>query len=358
MCLEALDVRSYKHTYTVRFEDDFAAALNDLLQPGDVVIADATVVRLYNQKLGPVLSAIGHFVIEPSEEHKSYEGIEPCIAYLIENGFCRNNRLIAIGGGITQDITAFTASVLFRGVDWLYFPTTLLAQCDSCIGSKNSINFGRYKNQLGGFYPPREIIVDLNFLDTLSRLDFRSGMGEMMHYYLISGEDDFARILREYDLAFLDKATLCRLIHHSLEFKRKYVEIDEFDRGPRNIFNYGHSFGHAIETLTNYAVPHGIAVTVGMDTANFISLKLGHIDTGIYKQMHELLLKNFSDTDIPNISADALLQVLTKDKKTVGSEPRVILTKGPGKMFVTPLPISDNVKEWLSEYFASCGSHA
>ena len=348
-----LSVVSSKHTYNVRFEDDFALALSNHIGDGDVVTVDANVFKIYENEIAPLLKTVQFYMIDASENQKSYNGVESLIDYLLENGFRKNNRLIAIGGGITQDITAFTASIMFRGVDWIFYPTTLLAQCDSCIGSKTSINFGEYKNQLGGFYPPKEIVIDLKFLNTLSPLDFRSGMGEMLHYYLISGEDDFELIFRKYDSAFHDKTVLEELIYHSLDFKRSYVERDEFDQGPRNVFNYGHSFGHAIESLTKYAVPHGIAVSIGMDMANYISMKLGYISPGLRDRMRILLKKNWGQTTLKDIKLDDFINALRKDKKAVGSEIHVILTRGLGKMFKTPLPMTHKMVDWLSYYFQS-----
>jgi 3-dehydroquinate synthase len=352
---DRISVKSFKHTYDVRFENDFAAALTDHYRGGDVIVADATVRKLYASRLDPILASARHLVLEPSEETKSYQGLTPVISQLIEMGFRKNNRLIAVGGGITQDVVAFAASILFRGVDWIFYPTTLLAQADSCIGSKTSINFGKYKNQLGGFYPPKEIVIDLAFLDTLSEIDFRSGMGEMLHYYLVSGEEDFERMRAEYDRAFHDKSVLRGLIHHSLEFKRGYVERDEFDQGPRNVFNYGHSFGHAIESLTKYRVPHGIAVSFGMDIANTVSAKLGYIDVPLRDRMRALLRKNWGDMKLNDVAVDDLIVALRKDKKAVGTQIRVVLTKGLGKMFLTPLDISGDVRGTLEECLATYG---
>jgi len=345
-------VQSHKHVYDVRFEDDFAAVLEGHVQDGDVLVVDAHVRDLYADRLTPILETSKHVIIEPSEERKSYQALTPFIQHLIESGFRKNHRLIAIGGGITQDVTAFTASIMYRGVDWMFYPTTLLAQCDSCIGSKTSINFGQHKNQLGGFYPPKEIVIDLCFLDTLSPLDFCSGMGEMIHYYLVSGEEDFERMCAEYDLAFQDASVLRDLIRHSLDFKRSYVERDEYDQGPRNVFNYGHSFGHAIETLTQYAVPHGIAVSFGMDIANHISVKRGYITEDLRGRVRELLEKNWGDTRLAGVALEDFIAALRKDKKAVGSEIHVILTKGLGKMFKTPLVIDEEVVGWFEECFA------
>jgi 3-dehydroquinate synthase len=348
-----MTVQSIKHPYNVLFVEDYASRLAEQVEQGDVIVVDANVLEIYNDTLTPILKDVCHIVIAPSERQKSYQGIESFIKELIETGFRKNNRLIAIGGGVVQDMTAFTASMIFRGVDWFFFPTTLLAQCDSCIGSKTSINFGDYKNQLGGFYPPKEIVIDVNFLDTLTSLDFRSGMGEMLHYYLVAGENDFQRMQREYDLALTDKEVLLELVYHSLEIKRGYVERDEFDTGPRNVFNYGHSFGHAIETLTHYEIPHGIAVSMGMDIANNISEKMGLITQNEYQAMRALLQKNWGETCLPDIALDDFLSLLRKDKKAVGKEINVILTKGLGQMFKTPLPVTLEVRKWLSDCLVS-----
>ena len=351
MYLRKMTVQSSKHPYNVLFVDNYLSSFKEDLVPGDVVMVDANILEIYSDQLPPALKDVSHIVIEPSEKQKSYQGVEHFINKLIENGFRKNNRLIAIGGGIVQDITAFISSILFRGVDWLFYPTTLLAQCDSCIGSKTSINFGEYKNQVGGFYPPKEITIDVNFLKTLSSLDFRSGMGEMLHYYLVSGEEDFQRILREYYLAFNDPKILSELIYHSLDIKRGYIEIDEFDQGPRNIFNYGHSFGHALEAITDYAIPHGIAVSIGMDLANYISLKKDYIAQEKYEQMRVLLKKNWGDIYLPDIAIDDFIALLKKDKKAIGSEIHVILTKGLGQMFKTPLPVTPEIIGLITGYF-------
>jgi 3-dehydroquinate synthase len=267
-------VRSKFHDYHVRFEEDFTCSLQRHLQLGDVVIIDANVHFLCQERLSEILDACRHIVIQATEEQKSYLQLAPILDALVQSGFRKNHRLIAIGGGITQDVVGFLASVMFRGVDWILYPTTLLAQCDSCIGSKTSINFGKYKNQIGTFYPPIEVVIDLGFLDTLPDLAIRSGLGEMMHYYLVSGEQDFQRIRAEYHPSLQDRRVLEGLIARSLEIKRSFIEIDEFDKLERQVLNYGHSFGHAIETLTDYGIPHGVAVSYGMDIANFVSAKL------------------------------------------------------------------------------------
>lgn len=349
---DGFTVRSHRGEYRVRFEDDFGPVLAGSLRDGDVMLIDARILELYRDRLAPALERARHITIDATEDRKSYQGVEPIMADLIESGFRKNHRLFAIGGGITQDVTAFMASILFRGVEWIFYPTTLLAQCDSCIGSKTSINFGKYKNQVGGFYPPVEIVIDLRFLDTLSELDFRSGMGEMAHYFLVSGREDFERLLREYDASFKDRDVLRKLILRSLEIKKGYVERDEYDEGPRNVFNYGHTFGHAIETVTDYRVPHGVAVSFGMDIANHISARKGYISEGLRREVRPLLEKIWDGTRLGRIDLEAYKRVLLKDKKAVGAELRCILTRGLGAMFKTPLELNDETTWWLAECFA------
>ena len=272
-------VKSNIHDYEVNFIDNVKKSLETELKEGDFIIIDNKVKSLYPKWFEEVLENYNYIGIDAAESQKSYQEVEPVINTLIERGFRKNHRLIAIGGGITQDVTAFIASILYRGVQWYFFPTTLLAQGDSCIGSKTSINFGKFKNQVGGFYPPNKIYVDPKFLNTLPFKELQSGLGEMAHYFVVAGEEDFDRYKRDYEQALVDKNVLRGVIARSLEIKKSYIEIDEYDKNERQVFNYGHSFGHAIESLTNYGIPHGIAISVGMDMSNFVSMKKGFGDS-------------------------------------------------------------------------------
>ncbi|MFA6540142.1 MAG: AroB-related putative sugar phosphate phospholyase (cyclizing) [Bacteroidota bacterium] len=344
-------VKSQIHNYEVNFIDDTENVIRSEIKEGDFIIIDKKLINLYPHLFLKLLSETKHIEIEATENQKSYEGIIPIIERLIKEGFRKNNRLIAIGGGITQDVTAFIASILYRGVSWIFFPTTLLAQGDSCIGSKTSINFHDYKNQIGGFYPPHKIYIDLNFLHTLSESELKSGLGEMCHYFIVSSKADFLWYKKEYSNAFKKNDILSKMISRSLEIKKKYIEIDEYDQKERQIFNYGHSFGHAIESLTQYRIPHGIAVSYGMDIANFISVKMGFINEDVRQEIRELLLQIWHGTSISDISIDRFKLALSKDKKNVGDELRLILNKGYGKIVKEPMKMDEYFSAWLKEYF-------
>jgi len=344
-------VKSIVRDYEVRFIQDTKKILTEELKDGDAVIIDNNIKMLYPDILSGALETNAVIGIDASEQQKSYQGLVSIIERLINGAFRKNYRLIAIGGGISQDVTAFTASIMYRGVEWLFFPTTLLAQGDSCIGSKTSINFGRFKNQVGGFYPPSKIFIDLNFLNTLPESELQSGLGEMCHYFVVAGEDDFKRYKREYPLALRDRDILSGLITRSLEIKKSYIEIDEFDRNERQVFNYGHSFGHAIESLTGYSVPHGIAVSFGMDMANFISVKLKYMPESIRYEIRELLEQIWAGYSITSMSVEKFVNALSKDKKNVGKELRLILCKGYGKVFKAGMKIDNRLMSWIEEYF-------
>ena len=348
-------VKSNIHDYKVFFIDDVKSTLENELEEGDFIIIDNKVKDLYPEWFEEVLVKFKHIGINATEPQKSYQKVETVINTLIEKGFRKNHRLIAIGGGITQDITAFIASILYRGVQWCFFPTTLLAQGDSCIGSKTSINFGKFKNQVGGFYPPNKIYVDPKFLDSLPQKELQSGLGEMAHYYVVASEEDFERYKRDYEGALIDKNILGGIIARSLEIKKSYIEIDEYDKNERQVFNYGHSFGHAIESLTNYAIPHGISVSFGMDMSNFVSMKKGYINAEVRQNSKELFEKiwyGYADK-VRGLDIDTFLVALSKDKKNKGPLLGLILNKGYGKVFKDFTTNDSKFRSWIEEYFAN-----
>jgi 3-dehydroquinate synthase len=344
-------IKSSIHDYEVKFVENVIDVLENEICHDDIIIIDNKVKNLYPHLLKDLNKKINVIGLDVSEEQKSYDRLIPIIQELINSGFRKNHSLIGIGGGIIQDITAFIASIMYRGVKWKFFPTTLLAQGDSCIGSKTSINFGKYKNQVGGFYPPEKILINTEFLDTLSKTDFQSGMGEMSHYFVVAGEKDFIDYKMNYENAFNNKNILIKMISNSLKIKKSYIEIDEFDQKERQVFNYGHSFGHAIESLTDYAVPHGIAVSFGMDMANYISVRKNYLSKDIRYEIRELLEKIWNGFNIKNLDVEKFALALSKDKKNVGNELQLILCKGYGKVFKTKQSLDDDFMHLLNDYF-------
>ena len=343
-------VKSKIQDYSVEFIDNLENKLLEIIQFGDFIIIDKKIKKLYAKKFNNILENNKYIEIEASEFQKSYSEINPIIRGLIQSGFRKNNRLIAIGGGITQDVTGFISSIMYRGVDWIFLPTSLLAQGDSCIGSKTSINFEQYKNQLGGFYPPKNVFIYTAFIETLSITEIKSGMGEMLHYFIISGKKDFKFYKKNYKEAFTNKLILSKIISRSLQIKKSYIEKDEFDQNIRQVFNYGHSFGHAIESLTNYKIPHGIAVSIGMDIANYISVKLNLLNPEVRNEIREVTNYISSGYNINKLDVNNFINVLKTDKKNIGSKLGLILAKDFGKVFKNPIEASKEFKIWLTEY--------
>jgi len=233
-----LSIKSYRGPYHVNFGS------LPLPRPNEVMIIDKRVAELY-----PGIRRSTNVYIDAHENNKVIETSMQILDELPETveSFC------VVGGGITQDIGSFAAGVYKRGTPWNFIPTTLLAMADSCVGSKSSLNYNGYKNQIGLFYPPKDIYIDTNFLKTLKHEDFVSGKCEILKLLSIGNVPWGTANVVDQDL-----------IHKALTIKKHFIETDEFDKGDRRILNYGHTFGHAVEKLSDYKVPHGIAVLVGM----------------------------------------------------------------------------------------------
>lgn len=348
---DSMVIKSLFRDYSVHFVGDFTLALKGLADQHAFFIIDAIVWKIYKEKLKGVIPEGRILIVEANENNKSLDKCREIIETLVDRQVRRKEKLVAVGGGIIQDVTAFSASITYRGIEWAFFPTTLLAQADSCIGSKTSINLGNKKNLIGNFYPPTDVYIDKAFLNTLSVDDIKSGIGEILHFYLYAGSPLFTELFGNYDGVIKNRFLLMRYIRESLMIKKSVIEIDEFDRDERNKFNYGHTFGHAIESITDYAIKHGQAVTVGMDLANYVSMKLGLISPDVFQDIHKKLSLNFPEFDWNRINLDQYLTFLSKDKKNIGNNIGCILAKCPGMLIKQQLPLDNHLKEMIHEYF-------
>ncbi len=347
-----MEIKSSARTYSVQFAKDFAESVEEAsLIPNAFTVIDANVNRLYGEIIkthlkGPILE------ITAVEENKTYEKTGEYIRQLLEMGIRKNNQLIVIGGGIVQDIGAFMASVLFRGIEYTLLPTTLLAQCDSCIGSKSSMNIANYKNQLGTFNPPTQVLVATSVLDTLSKQDLRSGVCEALKLAMIESREAALQMGGTLD-AGLNSEALEATVKQALAIKKVYIEEDEFDKGRRNLLNYGHTFGHAFESKSGYKIPHGIAVGIGMIAANYFSWKLGMITETEFVEARDLMspwTKEFMP-ELTQLKVEDLLGAMKNDKKSSAGQIGFILTRGFGKMERSFLPFEEAeqlLRSWLA----------
>lgn len=351
-----LTIQSHRGPYHVRF----GAPFEGLHDPDGrrAVIVDRRVAELYAGPLATVLADPSTLCIEATEGHKSLERMPEYVLHLLDHGLKRDWTLVAVGGGIIQDIVCFIAATLLRGLPWSFHPTTLLAQADSCIGSKSSINVGRFKNQLGTFTPPTSIHVATGVLDTLEDADIRSGLGEVIKVHVMSGWEDARALARDYPGLTRDRARLEHYIRRSLEIKQVRIEADEFDRDVRLVLNYGHTFGHAIESATSYAVPHGIGVTIGMDFANFISWRFGLLDRETYQFLHEMLAANYGGFAQVPIPEAEFFDALSRDKKNRAGDVALVLLRGPGEVFLDRYPNDERFRDLCREFLAALPSQA
>jgi len=285
-----------------------------------VVVIDKNIYRLYRSLFSDNFNKNEIIIVEAVEENKNIEkALEICenIAKLDSK---KNTVLISFGGGIIQDLTGFAANVMYRGIEWIFVPTTLLAQADSCIGGKTSINFSGYKNMLGTFFPPDRIYIDLDFIETLKEDDYRSGLGEVVKFNILAGKRGLKQIKEKLEY-LLERKTLVlgSFVKRSLGFKKKYIEEDEFDRGIRKHLNFAHTFGHAFEKSSDYKIPHGQAVLLGIMMANFISFERGMLSEARKNEIEKICKKVFSiEFDRTWLDKDVLINAIRRDKKRIG----------------------------------------
>lgn len=291
-------------------------------------------------------------LLDATEENKVISTALDICEKMTEIPSKRNTYLVSVGGGIIQDITGFVANVLYRGIKWIFVPTTLLASCDSCIGGKTSLNYKKYKNLLGTFYPPDEIHICARFFDTLSERDYKSGLGEVIKFNIMAGQEGLSNIEENIvELLERQQAIIDRFVESSLLFKKEFIEVDEFDKGERIKLNFAHTFGHAIEVVSNYEIPHGTAVAIGMIMANSISVKRGILSKNRAVRSENVLLKAIDiDLSLLDVDLKQVIEAMRKDKKQTSSNlTAVLLSEDNTLSLVQDIAIEE--VQYAFEYF-------
>jgi len=314
--LDTFKVSSVSKDYTVELVDEnIKETLKKTYKPGNIVVVDGNVFSLYFSDITSVIDPKDTFVIHAVEENKTVETALQLVDFLSNKKFNKKNNMIVVGGGIVQDISSFVGACYKRGFDWTFLPTTLLSQCDSCIGSKSGLNYKNSKNQLGMFSPPSEIKINTNFLKTLSEEEVKSGLGEILKVCQMAGMKEVEYYLSKVNNANVDSFSEWKsLIKKSLMIKRSIIEHDELERHERRALNYGHTVGHAVEIATDYKIPHGQAVALGMYVSNSI---MGNFDDNHKKAHLDLITKK---SVIKDLKVSEMRDVLVSDKKSVGEQ--------------------------------------
>ena len=299
------------------------------------LLTDSTVDTLYGEKIIEYLSDAGYnvckFVVPAGEASKCAENLLDFLNFLAECKLTRSDAVVAFGGGVVGDMAGLSAALFLRGVKYIQIPTTLLSAVDSSVGGKTAIDIPAGKNLVGAFYQPSLVCCDTALMDTLTPEIYRDGCAEVIKYGVILDKNLYDTL---QNIPFDRESVVARCV----EIKRDVVQKDEFDNGVRGLLNFGHTFGHAIEKLSNFAVSHGAAVAKGM----FIAAKMAPL-CGLSNVAFELagLLEKYGFDLSCNYTADELYDAILSDKKRRGGEISVVLPRSIGDCVLVALPVEE-----------------
>lgn len=304
------------------------------------VFVDKNVDKYYSQTIVSTFSSFYNDVliyrIPAGEQYKNLETIGGLYEFLINSGFERKDLLVALGGGVIGDMTGFAAATYLRGIDYIQIPTTLLAQVDSSIGGKTAVDFSGYKNMVGAFYYPKLVFINVDVLSTLPEEQFICGMGEVIKYGFIQ-DKEFYNYLTDNtkDINSRNQEALNHIIITCCRCKKIVVEEDPTEKGLRAILNFGHTIGHAIESLSNFTMFHGQCVSIGMVGALHLSLTKGFLDIETVENAISTLESFNLPTSVSGMDIEAVLNATKSDKKMSGGHIKFILLESIGRAFIS-----------------------
>jgi 3-dehydroquinate synthase len=331
-----LGERSYPIHIGAGLLDDPGLILPALSQKRVAIITNVTVAPLYLDRLREGLTSAGvrtlEIVLPDGESYKNSETLGTIYDALLSAKCERGTTLLALGGGVIGDITGFAAATYLRGVPFIQIPTTLLSQVDSSIGGKTAINHPLGKNMIGAFYQPRLVVADMSTLKTLPEREFKAGLAEIIKHGLIRDASLVSWIETHLDrLLARETEALTHVVLRSCEIKGAVVASDERELGDRALLNFGHTFGHAIESGMGYGTwLHGEAVAAGMVLAADLSRRLGMISPEEARRIRELIARAGLPVEVNGISASRMLELMSMDKKAKDGGLRFILLDGIG----------------------------
>ncbi|MFA7231554.1 MAG: 3-dehydroquinate synthase [Victivallaceae bacterium] len=306
-----------------------------------LTVTDSNVGPLYERHLRKILIATGadnsDFIFPAGEENKTMDTITAICRQCVLRGLDRKSLIIALGGGVCGDMAGFSAAVYMRGIDFIQIPTTLLAAVDSSVGGKTGVDLPEGKNLVGAFWQPKLVLMDTTVLNTLPEKEIRCGLAEVVKYGVIMDKDFFAKLENNVDrIKALDLEFYAEIIARCCELKAQVVTEDEHENGIRAILNYGHTFGHAVELLSDFKMSHGEAVAVGMNMAMKLSALTGMVSESEAARQKELLLRLGLPCSVPaSYKPDEILAAMGRDKKKVGSKLKLVLPVSIGEVKVT-----------------------
>jgi 3-dehydroquinate synthase len=319
------------------------------------IVTNETVAPMYLDNLKNSLASlkVASVILPDGEAHKNLSTLNEIFTALLSEKHNRTTTLIALGGGVVGDMTGFAAACYQRGVNFIQIPTTLLSMVDSSVGGKTGVNHAMGKNMIGAFYQPQAVIADISLLKTLPAREVSAGLAEVIKYGLISDYDFFVWLEQNIELLIEgDETALSYAVLRSCKNKADVVAQDELEGGIRAILNFGHTFGHAIETAQGYGNwLHGEAVAAGMVMAADLSMRRGDISAADLRRVIELLSRANLPTKAPkDMTSEQFIELMGVDKKVLDGRLRLVLLMSLGCATVT----SDIDKSLLLQTFSAC----
>jgi len=323
-----------------------------------MVVSNPIIFRHYGEQAIASLQAAGFEVyscnVPAGERYKTLASVQKIYDAALENRLERSSTLVALGGGVIGDMTGFAAATWLRGINFVQVPTTLLAMVDAAIGGKTGVNHPQGKNLIGAFHQPRLVLIDPQVLNTLPAREFRAGMAEVIKYGIIWDAQLFDQMEhsdRLDQLRYLSADLLQAILTRSCQAKADVVSKDEKEAGLRAILNYGHTIGHAVESLTGYRlVNHGEAVAIGMVAAGQLAVALQMWNQEDAARQNALIQKAGLDTGLPaGLDIEAILDALQTDKKVEAGKVRFVLPTQIGAVTVTDQVPSDTIRQVLQQ---------
>ncbi len=329
-------------SYHIYIERDFTRLAETVSALGTdgrrtLIVTDDNVAPLYleavKNELSHCFETLDAIVLKAGEEYKNTDSIAKIYERAVQDNFDRNDFLVALGGGVIGDMTGFAAATYMRGIRFIQIPTTLLSQVDSSIGGKTGVDFRQYKNMVGAFHMPALVYSNISVLHTLDRIQYASGMGEVLKHGMIRDRSYYDYLLsHKAALQQRDPDVLEETVYRSNLIKRAVVEEDPREKGVRQLLNFGHTLGHAIEKCSNFALSHGQCVALGCLAAMHIS---GTVSDAEYRECCDLMESVGLDTTLTlPLDPEEVLLATRKDKKMDHGQVRFILLHALGDAFV------------------------
>lgn len=359
--MDTLQVSLGKRSYPILIGSGLlgdAGALCKLIPARQVlVVTNEIVAPLYLSQLEQSIPAeeLHTLVLPDGEEQKSLQTLATIIDALMNHGFHRDACIVALGGGVIGDIGGFAASCYQRGIDYVQVPTTLLAQVDSSVGGKTAVNHPQGKNMIGAFYQPNCVLADTDMLKSLPPREFAAGLAEVIKHSLILDREFFLWLEDHLDeVLAMDAESLGLVVRRNCELKAAIVAEDERERGRRALLNFGHTFGHALESLAGYGqLLHGEAVSIGIVLAARTSAQLGWLDDDDCTRIEALLKRAGLPVTTTDIGVDRILERMHMDKKASAAGLNLVLLNEIGQGVITPSPEDTLLREVIASQLAA-----